>query len=330
MAAKRKANRQMKKVGLIVRLWRNIKLIVVLSFVGLAIYGFWYSRQGPKIQRQTQEHLLVGLDWLVELKATNRDVDEILNWIIQQIPASLGAVIAVGSIEGADRYTFAGVPVGPRPVQVLENRGYLVGYDEAFQNPAWVAYRLEQNVAAEASERPDGFEIDGRTRARVNHHDYTNSGYDRGHMAPNYAIDRVFGEQAQKETFLMSNIVPQTPELNQGSWKEVEQIVANRYLRHYEEIWVVTGPIYGESIQNFSSGVAIPQAFFKIVVDVIDSTGIRALAMILPQDADPSSPLSSYLTTIDEVETVTGLDFLSLLDVVAEEALESDLPKRLW
>ena len=180
------------------------------------------------------------------------------------------------------------------------------------------------------AERPDSFEMDRRTRARVDHYDYSNSGYDRGHMAPNYAIDRVFGEAAQQETFLMSNIVPQKPELNQGPWKDLEQTIANRYLRDYQQVWVMTGPIYREPIQRLPTGVAIPAAFFKIIVDVVEPTGVRAIGVILPQAAHESDKMSSYLVTIDAIEAATGMDFLSLLDDGAEAALEADLPKRLW
>ncbi|MGZ0655367.1 DNA/RNA non-specific endonuclease [Coraliomargarita sp. W4R53] len=312
------------------RLWRNCKLLLLLGVIAAIAYGFWYSKQDEATQRRSQEQMIVGLDWLIELKQTNRDVDSVLNWVIQQMPASLGNVIAVGDVEGADRYTFAGVPIGTTPVKLLQNDGYMVGYDETMQNPAWVAYHLVGGEGTATSERPDSFDIDRRTRARVNHYDYSNSGYDRGHMAPNYAIDSVFGERAQQETFLMSNIVPQRPELNQGPWKEIEQIVANRYLKDYQEVWVITGPIYRGSIQRLSSGVAIPAAFYKIIVDVVEPSGVRALALILEQDVADSSKMSRHLVTIDQVEAATGLDFLSLLEDSAEAVLEADLPKRLW
>lgn len=330
MARKRKIQRRVRQLGMFGRLWRNCKLAVVLSIIAAVIFGVWYSKQDTATQRRSQEFAIVGLDFLIELKQTNRDADEMLNWLIQQMPASLGNVVAVGDIEGADRYTFAGVPVGERPVKVLKNKGYLVGYDEALRNPAWVAYRLEHAENVETSERPDTFDVDRRTRARVDHHAYSNSGYDRGHMAPNYAIDTVFGERAQKETFLMSNIVPQKPELNQRPWKDLEQTVANRYLRDYQEIWVITGPIYREPISRLPSGVTIPSAFFKVIVDVVEPTGVRALAVVLEQDVADSSKMSQHLVTIDEVEAATGLDLLSLLDDEAETALEADLPKRLW
>jgi endonuclease G len=327
MVSRRKIKKQL---GLMARLWRNCKLLLLLAVVAAIAYGVWYTKQDEETQRHSQEQMIVGLDWLIELKQTNRDVDTVLRWVIQQMPASLGNVITVGDIEGADRYTFAGVPIGTKPLKVLQNDGYMVGYDETLKNPAWVAYHLEVATVGATSERPETFEVDRRTRARVDHYDYSNSGYDRGHMAPNYAIDSVFGARAQKETFLMSNIVPQRPGLNQGPWKELEQVVANRYLQDYQELWVITGPIYREPVQRLQSGVAIPAAFFKVIVDVVEPTGLRALAVVIEQDDSDSSKMSRHLVTIDEVEAVTGLDFLSLLDDDAEATLEADLPKRLW
>ena len=330
MARKRKIQRRVRQLGMLGRLWRNCKVAVLLSIIAAIIFGVWYIKQDAATQRRSQEVAIVGLDFLIELKQTNRDADEILNWLIQQMPASLGNVVAVGDIEGADRYTFAGVPIGARPVKVLKNKGYLVGYDEALRAPAWVAYRLEHPESVETSERPETFDVDRRTRARVDHYAYSNSGYDRGHMAPNYAIDTVFGERAQKETFLMSNIVPQRPDLNQGPWKVLEQTIARRYLRDYTEVWVITGPIYTEPTSRLASGVAIPVAFFKIVVDVVEPGGLRAFAVILEQGVNLAAKMAGYLVTIDAIEAATGLDFLSLLDDSVESVLEADLPKRLW
>ena len=327
MASRRKIKRQL---GVIGRIWRQFKWLLFFGLIAALLYSFWYVKQDEATQRRAQDRAIVVLDWLVELKQTNRDTDALLNWVIQQMPASLGNVIAVGDVKGADRFTFAGVPIGAKPVKLLSNRAYMVGYDETMRNPAWVAYYLESGEGSATSERPETFNADRRTRARVGHYDYSNTGYDRGHMAPNYAIDTVFGEGAQKETFLMSNIVPQRPELNQGPWKEFEQVVANRYLKDYQALWVVTGPIYRDPVQRLPSGVAIPAAFYKIVVDVVEPAGVRALALVLEQDVADSRKMSRHLVSIDEVEAATGLDFLSLLDDSAEAALEADLPKRLW
>ncbi|MFC1467798.1 DNA/RNA non-specific endonuclease, partial [Verrucomicrobiota bacterium] len=91
---------------------------------------------------------------------------------------------------------------------LLKNSGYTVGYSDHFELPLWSAYRVFNVPKLESGKRPSRFTTDTRTKARVSHNDYTRSGFDRGHMAPNYAIATRYGRTAQKETFLMSNIIP--------------------------------------------------------------------------------------------------------------------------
>jgi DNA/RNA endonuclease G (NUC1) len=137
---------------------------------------------------------------------------------------------------------FGGQPVSttyPNPIKIIKNEGFIVGYDEKRMNPAWVAYRIFKDDIETGPKRPSRFSIDKRTSAKVSHNDYTNSGYDRGHMAPNYAIALRYGVDAQKETFLMSNIVPQSPALNQGPWRELEEDVAREYGNSCGEVWVI-------------------------------------------------------------------------------------------
>lgn len=327
MARKKKSKKR--ALGPIGTLLRLSKLTCLLLVAAGVIFAFWYAQQSDEVKRASQGRIIEGFDWLIELDQTSRDVDEVLELIVRRIPASKGAVVAANA-EGADQYTFAGLPVGKRPVKILENEGYLVGYDEGLSNPAWVAYRLSYNSTGRTVDRPDQFETDGRTRAKVKHSDYTNTGFDRGHMAPNYAIGLVHGEIAQFQTFLMSNIVPQTPDLNRGPWKRIEQLVANDYLEKYKEIWVITGPIYEEPTKRLRSGVAIPVAFFKVLVDVIEPGQVRVLSMILPQTASDASRLKPYLVSVDLVEETTDLDFFSLLDDSAEHELEAIKSNRLW
>lgn len=148
-------------------------------------------------------------------------------------------------------------------------------------------------------------------------------------MAPNYVIGVVYGAQAQEETFLMSNIVPQLPDLNRGPWKDLEQMIAKEYLPECEEIWVITGPIYSEPVSRLRSGVAVPMAFFKILVDVTPRNQTRVLTVVMPQNID-GDELNAYLVSVDDVEAATGLDFLSLLDDAVEDQLEASRASRLW
>jgi len=78
--------------------------------------------------------------------------------------------------------------------------------------------------------------------------------------------------------------------------------------------------------------VGIPDAFFKIVVRVIDEQ-VAVLAFIYPNQ-DNGHPggyeHSAYLTSVDEIEVLTGMDFFAALDDELEEALESQVAAEIW
>lgn len=145
-------------------------------------------------------------------------------------------------------------------------------------------------------------------------------------MAPNYGIAICYGEEAQKETFLMSNVTPQTPELNRGPWKILEQRIAKEWVQTYGNAWVVTGPIQGPELKVIGDGIKVPSSFYKIVV--FEENGqpkIRAFTMrqTILRTADPSN----YMSCVDFVEKVTGLVFFSELPDELEEELEKEHSK---
>ena len=229
----------------------------------------------------------------------------------------------------AGEYEYAGYPRSKKRLKILKNRGYVVGYSEKLHDPVWVAYRVFEVKKLESGKRPSRFRVDTRTRSKVSHDDYTGSGFDRGHMAPNYAIATRFGSEGQRETFLMSNIIPQTPSVNQQNWRELEMWVAKRYGRYLEEVWVITGPVFTKPIHRLPSGVAIPSAYYKIIVDEKDG-GLRALAFLIEADCPPLTRLKTKLVSIDEIEEQTGLDFFPKMSTVEQQALESSPAQRLW
>ena len=214
-------------------------------------------------------------------------------------------------------------------LETLENRGYVVGYSESRRAPLWAAYRIFDVPKLHSDKRPSRFKADARTKAQVSHDDYTNSGYDRGHMAPNYGIATRYGREAQIETFLMSNVIPQTPRVNQHIWKDLEHRVSKQYGRYFSEVWVVTGPIYKEPVSQLDSGVSIPAAYYKIIADE-NGDELRTLAFVVEFDCPPFTRIKTRLVSIDEIEQRTGLDFFPELPDDKEAALESVAATRLW
>jgi endonuclease G, mitochondrial len=223
---------------------------------------------------------------------------------------------------------YAGLPRTPsfslrNRMRVLENRGFTIGYSELRRNPLWVAYHARPIKRRREYRRPEDFEVDTRTLARVSSRDYSRSGYQRGHLAPSWLIAQLYGREAQMQTFLMSNITPQKPNLNQKVWQRLEEVESDRFARWFDGVWVFTGPIFDDHIQHLRSGVEVPDAFYRIFVDE-DPAGVpRVLAFVVPQTVRGDEPLDQFTATVDDIEARTSFDFLSTLEDVLEERIES-------
>ena len=123
-------------------------------------------------------------------------------------------------VQPGDLPVFGGIPRCKAPLTILRNDAYWIGYSEEKRSPLWAAYRLTDTTAEEKpAARAESFLPDRRTIAQVTSDQYTNSGYDRGHLASSYSIAKCFGTAAQLQTFLMSNVVPQRHAFNSGMWK---------------------------------------------------------------------------------------------------------------
>ena len=231
--------------------------------------------------------------------------------------------------------SFAGLP---RPAQfswlrlthVIDKPGFVLGYSEARANPLWVAYRLEFRPHGPIGARPEHFRIDRRTLRRVTPADYRGSGFDRGHLAPNYAMARFFGREAQLASFAMSNIVPQRPALNQKLWQRLEEIEADVYSGSSAALWVVTGPLFDERREWLDGSVEVPDAFFRIWLRRGAGGQPEALAFIVPQAVSGYEPLDRFVVSVDAVEAASGLDFFHRLDEASEAALEAAVNPPAW
>ena len=246
----------------------------------------------------------------------------------EEAPATSTPPVTNAPLSGSTDHFVGGAPTSDQSLHRLDRIGYAVGYDDVRGNPAWVAYHLIGGPKYDSGDRP-GFRTDSETSAEVSKSDYTNSGYDRGHMAPNYAIATRYGVEAQEQTFLMSNIIPQNPDLNQRSWRMLEEDVAGSggIAEQVGEVWVVTGPVYSSRPKTLNGKVQVPSACFKIVVDEHNG-GYRAMAFRFPQSPGDDAQPADFLTTVDAIEAETGLDFFPGL--AGEAAMESAQASGLW
>ncbi|QBQ55365.1 DNA/RNA non-specific endonuclease [Nitrosococcus wardiae] len=219
--------------------------------------------------------------------------------------------------------------------RIFRNEGFMVGYSDLRGNPLWVSYPLKPVPDnAPYHERPQRFSADWRNLTHITHGDYTHSGYDRGHMAPNYAISRLYGKTAQLDTFLMTNITPQKPNLNQKLWQRLEEVEIDYFAKQLGTVWVFTGPIFDPEIERLKSSyrVQIPDAFYKIYLapPAKKEQAPKTLALIVPQQVRGQEPLDRFLVSVDEVEERTGFDFFHKLEDTLEEKLESSIDPTPW
>ncbi|HEY9018105.1 DNA/RNA non-specific endonuclease [Thiomicrospira sp.] len=224
--------------------------------------------------------------------------------------------------------------------RVFRNDAYMVGYSEKLGNPLWVTYQvLPKPEFSPRLPRPSQFQSDWRsTRCWfvlpcIEHDDYTESGYDRGHLAPNHVIASRYGQEAQIETFLMTNITPQAPNLNRRAWQRLEEIAANHFADRYAPFTVVTGPIFDDKPKHLPGYklIAIPKGFYKIFIrESKNGEPPKVLAFVMPQTALGNEDLSQYLVSVRDIEEQTGLDFMHELDDGVEAYVETLIDPQSW
>ncbi len=262
------------------------------------------------------------------------------------------ATRTTGSASAMENFHLAvGRPLG---YEILENRGFVVGYNAQLKIPAWIQYRLtSQRSEAEVLERTDSFDEDSAlpASARSTLTDYASvsSDYVRGHMAP--ADDMLWSAQAEAQANLLSNIAPQIGSGFNGSvWLRIENGV-RRWVLAREDLTVIIGPVF-EARSHLQSidrqpdtenqmlynvvgpgNVAVPTGFFKIIVDMRYLDAPDVLAFIVPHFdtvAGSEREIAQYLRSVDDIEALTGLDFLSGLPTAVQAAVESERSAGVW
>lgn len=149
---------------------------------------------------------------------------------------------------------------------VLCNKAYTSYYSDIDRIPYLVTENITNSNLSQKEPRTNDFRPDLRLppKARSILKDYYRSGYDRGHMAP---AGDTNNHETISESFLLSNMTPQNPELNRTLWKNIEnyaRIKANLN----GQAFVITGVIFNHCLveQKLQSRVAVPDKYFKIIL----------------------------------------------------------------
>lgn len=219
------------------------------------------------------------------------------------------------------------IPLVPRQEQIIRHSGYTVSYNKDLKIPNWVSYELTREETKGKEKRGNRFIADPLVTGPIaTNADYTRSGYDKGHMAP--AADMKWSPEAMKESFYFSNMCPQHPQLNRRGWKNLEEKIRNWAIAD-SAIIIICGPIIEKQPKTIGKNkVVVPQRFFKVVLSPF-AKPIRAIGFLFTNE-QAVEPLSSYVVTVDSIESLTNMDFFAPLPDEIENKIEANANYSLW
>jgi DNA/RNA endonuclease G (NUC1) len=224
---------------------------------------------------------------------------------------------------------------------IVRRAEYTLSYNNSKGEPNWVAYDLNATDFGD-EDRCNCFTFDPDLPATFTHlttADYTGAGaaagfgIDRGHMTRSF--DRTTASLDNAHTFLLSNVVPQASDLNQGPWAILENDLGDMARFQDKEVRIITGPAGNAGTVKNEGKIVIPTSTWKVAVimprgkglaDIHDYRDIQVIAVNMPNVAGVRNvPWQTYQTTVDAIEALTGYDLLALLPDKIENIVEAGI-----
>ena len=234
---------------------------------------------------------------------------------------------------------------------LIEKDGFTLSYNRVNLIPNWVSWHLSYSDLGEA-ERGDDFRADSELpdewyKVLKSDYQYTKYNFDRGHVCP--SADRTKTQEGNSETFLMTNMIPQSPDLNRQIWKDFESFERSLALEG-NELYIIAGP-YGKG-GTTSTGtwdyieilekkknplsknqkILVPSHCWKIVLvlsegdkdlsRVTEDTEVISVFMPNSMGMHKTGSWENYLTSVDYIEEKTGCDFFQYLPDEIENSIE--------
>lgn len=222
---------------------------------------------------------------------------------------------------------------------LLSKSQYAVSYNCYRGTPNWVSWQLNPSWLGSAP-RQDDFRADTTLPSgcyRVSSSDYSGSGFDRGHMAP--SADRTNTIANNSATFLMTNMIPQAPDNNQGVWANLENYCRDLVVNQGKELYIISGSYgtggtgsNGTRTTIANGNVTVPSRTWKVIV-VLNrpnngassvTTSTRVIAVNIPNTQGVrNANWRNYRVSVDSIEVNTGYNLLSNVSTSIQSTIES-------
>ena len=231
--------------------------------------------------------------------------------------------------------------------QVGTNRNYSYHYNYNKYASLWVAYPLCANHFNVSRTRTDKWDwdpnVDQQYQVSVTSKSYStmygNGNYARGHQIPN--ADRKRDDQMNLQTFYVTNQAPQWQNgFNSGMWSSLEEAARSLVSNNSDTLYVATGPVFDGTFGITLTGAAgknanpaslpVPDHYWKAFLKVKRTNGVVTSASSIAfwfenrsySDSDYSN--SSYVRSVNQIETLTGLNLFANLPDGFEETAEAN------
>jgi len=198
-----------------------------------------------------------------------------------------------------------------KKVSIADKNSYGVFFNEKERKPFASYYTVNKEDVEGIVKRKNIFYEDTTCSVATNE-DFVKSGYDKGHLKP-AAVSK--GSVAEmKESFLLSNVVPQYPYFNRVTWRGIEADV-RALLKNQDSLIVYTGVIYRKRAKRLNKKVEVPYYFYKTIL-LGDSTA--TIAFLAKNDSTSVKGLN-YKTSVNKLEKLVRFDFYPGLSEAIEE-----------
>jgi endonuclease G len=214
---------------------------------------------------------------------------------------------------------------------------YALSYNRSKGYANWVSWELSKSwlgsVDRQNDFRPD--ESLPQNWHKVTPNEYSNSGFDRGHLCP--SADRTNSTANNSSTFLMTNMIPQAPELNREAWAYLEEFC--RELVAQKHKLFITAGTYGTggegakgATNKLNDKIDVPARIYKIIVvlpenatlnDINSDTPIIAVDFPNKNSVVQNTGWIRFVTTVADIERKTDNDFFANFPSSVQNALQN-------
>lgn len=219
----------------------------------------------------------------------------------------------------------------------LKYRNFSVRMSKSRRAPLVSAVNIDGNLSNRDVNRTDVWRRDPRIPNKYQNlreaYGNQNQGFfSRGHMTrredPNWGKDPKQLEQADADTFHVTNIAPQRQGFNAGIWLALEEYVLGNSDNENLKVCVLTGPVMREEDPTYYN-VKVPIEFWKVVAFVngnskqLTTIGYRrSQAKFLPRPAKAAFVFGNFQDTQVSIASIATDTGLNLDDYIAYDVFE--------